>query len=120
MSLVDATSIILGLAVFGQWCGLLRFLSYFDKYNILLITLRLALPSVMRFAVCAGILYISFLLCGWLVFGPYHPKVVCVCVCMRVWVGGWVGGCVCVCTCVYCVNKPLPPPPLVSRHHCHL
>ena len=74
--LVDATSIILGLAVFGQWCGLLRFLSYFDKYNMLLITLRLALPSVMRFIICAGILYISFLLCGWLVLGPYNPKVI--------------------------------------------
>ncbi len=52
-----------------------RFLSYFDKYNILLITLRVALPSVMRFIVCAGILYVAFLLCGWLVLGPYHPKV---------------------------------------------
>ena len=98
MSLVDATSIILGLAVFGQWCGLLRFLSYFDKYNMLLITLRLSMPSVMRFAVCAGILYISFLLCGWLVFGPYHPKVgVCVCVC--------------VCVCVLCIHKPPASPP---------
>ena len=75
IALVDITSIILGLAVFGQWCGLLRFLSYFDKYNMLLITLRLALPSVMRFIICAGILYISFLLCGWLVLGPYNPKV---------------------------------------------
>ena len=76
IALVDITSIILGLAVFGQWCGLLRFLSYFDKYNMLLITLRLALPSVMRFIICAGILYISFLLCGWLVLGPYNPKVI--------------------------------------------
>ncbi len=74
--LVDITSIMIGLAAFGQWCGLLRFLSYFDKYNMLLITLRLAMPSVVRFGVCAGILYISFLLLGWLVLGPYHPKVV--------------------------------------------
>ncbi|XP_064385515.1 mucolipin-3-like [Halichondria panicea] len=72
--LVDITSIMIGLAAFGQWCGLLRFLSYFDKYNMLLITLRLAMPSVVRFGVCAGILYISFLLLGWLVLGPYHPK----------------------------------------------
>ena len=75
IELVDATSIILGLAVFGQWCGILRFLSYFDKYNILLITLKLSMPSVLRFGVCAGVLYISFLLLGWLVLGPYHPKV---------------------------------------------
>ena len=71
----DATSIILGLAVFGQWCGLLRFLSYFDKYNMLLRTLYLSAPSVIRFIICTGILYIAFLLCGWLVMGPYHPKV---------------------------------------------
>ncbi len=75
-ALVDATSIILGLAVFGQWCGLLRFLSYFETYNMLLITLKVSLPSVLRFGVCVGILYISFLLLGWLVLGPYHPKVV--------------------------------------------
>ncbi len=73
---MDATSIILGLAVFGQWCGLLRFLSYFETYNVLLITLKVAMPSVLRFGVCVGILYISFLLLGWLVLGPYHPKVV--------------------------------------------
>lgn len=61
--------------MFGQWSGLLRFLSYFDKYNMLLITLRLSLPTVFRFVICTGILYIAFLLCGWLVLGPYHPKV---------------------------------------------
>ena len=71
----DITSIILGVAVFGQWCGLLRFLSYFDKYNILLLTLRVTAPSVFRFVVCSGVFYIAFLLCGWLVMGPYHPKV---------------------------------------------
>ena len=73
--MVDTTSIILALSVFGQWCGILRFLSYFDKYNMMLITLRVALPSVIRFIVCGGVLYLAFLLCGWLVLGPYHPKV---------------------------------------------
>ena len=42
---------------------------------MLLLTLRISLPSVVRFMVCAGILYIAFLLLGWLVLGPYHPKV---------------------------------------------
>ena len=77
-TLADIASIILGVAVIAQWCGILRFLSYFDKYNMLLLTLRLAMPSVLRFIVCAGILYIAFLLCGWLVMGPYHPKVECI------------------------------------------
>ena len=75
IEVVDFTSIILGLAVFAQWCCILRFLSYFDKYNMLLLTIRVAMPSVVRFIICAGILYIAFLLCGWLVLGPYHPKV---------------------------------------------
>ena len=75
MNMVDITSIIVGLAVFAQWCGILRFLSYFDKYNMLLLTLRLSIPSVARFFVCAGILYLAFLFCGWLVLGAYHPKV---------------------------------------------
>lgn len=74
MAVIDIASIIVGLAVFAQWCGILRFLSYFDKYNMLLLTLRLSLPSVLRFCVCAGILYFAFLLCGWLVLGAYHPK----------------------------------------------
>ena len=30
----DVVSIIYGLGVFLQWFGLLRFLSYFDKYNV--------------------------------------------------------------------------------------
>ena len=34
MNLEDITTIVLGLAVFLQWCGLLRFLSYFDTYNV--------------------------------------------------------------------------------------
>ncbi|CAI8007043.1 Mucolipin-3 [Geodia barretti] len=76
MNMVDITSIIVGLACFAQWCGILRFLSYFDKYNMLLLTLRLSIPSVVRFFVCAGILYLAFLFCGWLVLGAYHPKFV--------------------------------------------
>lgn len=75
IAMVDIASIIVGLAVFAQWCGILRFLSYFDNYNMLLLTLQLSLPSVLRFFVCAGILYTAFLLCGWLVLGAYHPKV---------------------------------------------
>ena len=33
------------------------------------------MPSVLRFLSCAGILYFGFLFCGWIVIGPYHPKV---------------------------------------------
>jgi hypothetical protein len=74
LELNDISSIIFGLGVFFQWTGILRFLSYFDKYNMLLLTLRVAMPSVLRFMICGGIFYIAFLLLGWLVFAPYHPK----------------------------------------------
>ena len=47
----------------------------FLPLQILLLTLRLSIPSVLRFSVCAGILYIAFMFLGWLVLGPYHTKV---------------------------------------------
>ena len=95
LEVVDVLSIIIGLATFGQIAGLLRFLSYLEKYNILLITLRVALPSVLRFIACGGVLYIAFLLCGWLVLGPYHAKV-----------QGLGGGSLllCVSTCICCTK----------------
>lgn len=33
------------------------------------------MPSVIRFMVCGAVFYAAFLLLGWLVMGPYHPKV---------------------------------------------
>ena len=47
----------------------------FLPLQILLLTLRLSIPSVLRFSICAGILYIAFMFLGWLVLGPYHTKV---------------------------------------------
>jgi len=55
---------MIGLAVFGQWSGLLRFLSYLDKYNMLIPTLHFFFPSVIHFNICTGIIYIAFLLCS--------------------------------------------------------
>ena len=43
--------------------------------QVLFITIRLATPTVLRFAICVFILFTAFVLCGWLVLGPYHPKV---------------------------------------------
>ena len=43
--------------------------------QVLLITVQLAFPSILRFAICIMILFIAFAFCGWLVIGPYHPKV---------------------------------------------
>ena len=41
---------------------------------MLLITLKVALPSILRFTCCVSFIYFGFTICGWIVFGPYHPK----------------------------------------------
>ena len=33
------------------------------------------MPTIIRFLLCVGVLYVAFLLCGWAVLGPYNPKV---------------------------------------------
>ncbi|XP_068728458.1 mucolipin-3-like [Montipora capricornis] len=70
----DVCSIFLGIAVLLVWIGLLRFLSYSKKYNILLLTLKAASPSMMRFVVCVSLLFAGFMFCGWFVLGPFHHK----------------------------------------------
>ncbi|XP_074612598.1 mucolipin-3-like [Acropora palmata] len=67
-------SVFLGIAVLLTWCGLLSYLGHFRKYNILLVTLKAAAPSVLRFCVCGSLLYFGFMFCGWIVLGPYHVK----------------------------------------------
>ena len=39
-------------------------------------TLKAATPSVLRFFVCVSLLFVGFMLCGWIVLGPFHPKVI--------------------------------------------
>ena len=34
VELENCTALILGLGLFFQWCGLLHFFSYFDKFNV--------------------------------------------------------------------------------------
>ncbi|KAL9951564.1 hypothetical protein ACROYT_G044248 [Oculina patagonica] len=67
-------SMFLGIAVLLTWCGLLRYLGHFKKYNILLVTLKASAPSVLRFCFCGSLLYFGYLFCGWIVLGPYHVK----------------------------------------------
>ncbi|KAJ0065446.1 hypothetical protein NL108_010733, partial [Boleophthalmus pectinirostris] len=70
----DVCSIFLGTGTMFVWIGVIRYLGYFRKYNILILTLRAAFPNVIRFICCAGIIYISYCFCGWIVIGPYHEK----------------------------------------------
>jgi Polycystin cation channel len=41
---------------------------------MLILTLKGALPNVVRFMICAGIVYLGYTFCGWVVLGPYHYK----------------------------------------------
>ena len=50
-------SLMLGVGNLLVWCGLLRYLGFFKKYNILIITLKHCFPHVLRFLLCALILY---------------------------------------------------------------
>jgi len=43
--------------------------------QVLLKTVRLALPSIARFAIYIAILFIAFSISGWLILGSYHSKV---------------------------------------------
>ncbi|KAM9323247.1 mucolipin-3 isoform 3-T3 [Pholidichthys leucotaenia] len=70
----DVCSILLGTATMLVWVGVIRYLGFFKKYNILILTLRAALPNVMRFCCCATMIYLGYCFCGWIVLGPYHDK----------------------------------------------
>ncbi|XP_077389597.1 mucolipin-3 isoform X2 [Festucalex cinctus] len=70
----DVCSIFLGIGTMFVWIGVIRYMGYFRKYNILILTLRAAFPNVIRFICCAGIIYLSYCFCGWIVLGPYHEK----------------------------------------------
>lgn len=37
--------------------------------------MKVAFPKVLRFCCCAGMIYLGYTFCGWIVLGPYHEKV---------------------------------------------
>lgn len=67
-------STLLGTGNLLVWAGVLRYLGFFKKYNILILTMRRALPNILRFLLCAVLLYAGFCFCGWVVLGPHHIK----------------------------------------------
>ncbi|XP_058393086.1 mucolipin-3 [Diceros bicornis minor] len=70
----DVCSILLGTSTMLVWLGVIRYLGFFQKYNLLILTLQAALPNVMRFCCCATMIYLGYCFCGWIVLGPYHEK----------------------------------------------
>ncbi|XP_071774581.1 mucolipin-1b isoform X1 [Centroberyx gerrardi] len=74
LSSYDVCGILLGTSTLLVWVGVIRYLSFFQKYNILIVTLRAAFPNVIRFCCCAAAIYMGYCFCGWIVLGPYHAK----------------------------------------------
>lgn len=50
-------SLLLGMGNFLSWSGLLRYLSFFRQYNLLIVTLRKSFVHVTRFMLCTTIIY---------------------------------------------------------------
>ncbi|XP_048103544.1 mucolipin-1-like [Alosa alosa] len=74
LSSYDVCGILLGTSTLLVWVGVIRYLSFFQKYNILIVTLRAAFPNVIRFCCCVAVIYLGYCFCGWIVLGPYHVK----------------------------------------------
>nr|XP_039266797.1 mucolipin-3-like [Styela clava] len=76
LGLVDynVCSVFLGVGCLCVWIGVLRYAGFFHQYNVLVLTLKKSLPHVCRFMVCASLLYLGFMFCGWVVLGPHHHK----------------------------------------------
>uniref|UniRef100_A0AAX7UAY7 Polycystin cation channel PKD1/PKD2 domain-containing protein n=1 Tax=Astatotilapia calliptera TaxID=8154 RepID=A0AAX7UAY7_ASTCA len=74
ISSYDLCAILLGTSTLLVWVGVIRYLTFFQKYNILIVTLRAAFPNVIRFCCCVAVIYLGYCFCGWIVLGPYHVK----------------------------------------------
>ncbi|KAJ7992709.1 hypothetical protein DPEC_G00281490 [Dallia pectoralis] len=74
LSSYDVCGILLGTSTLLVWVGVIRYLSFFQKYNILIVTMRAAFPNVVRFCLCVAAIYLGYCFCGWIVLGPYHAK----------------------------------------------
>ncbi len=70
----DFSSLFLGTGNLLVWIGTLRYLGFFQAYNVLILTMKGALPNVLRFLLCAALIYLGFVFCGWIILGPYNFK----------------------------------------------
>ncbi|XP_013412141.1 mucolipin-3 isoform X2 [Lingula anatina] len=70
----EICGLTLGTGSLFAWFGILRYLSFFEKYNILILTMKKSFPEVIRYLICALMFFFGFVFCGWVVLGPYHVK----------------------------------------------
>ncbi|KAK6037903.1 hypothetical protein COOONC_24592 [Cooperia oncophora] len=73
-SIFTLTGILLGMGALLVYVGVLRYFGFFNQYNILILTLKKSIPSMARFMSCAVVLYVGFLIAGWVIIGPYSMK----------------------------------------------
>ena len=73
-NLFAVSSILLGLGCLLAWISILRYLTFFQRYNVLMLTVTAAFPDLLRFMLSLSFIFGGFVLCGWLVFSPYHVK----------------------------------------------
>ncbi|PAV83780.1 hypothetical protein WR25_24918 [Diploscapter pachys] len=73
-ALFTLTGIFLGMGALLVYVGVLRYFGFFSQYNILILTLKKSLPNILRFMTCAIVLYMGFLIGGWVIIGPYSMK----------------------------------------------
>ncbi|KAL5466992.1 hypothetical protein EMCRGX_G031157 [Ephydatia muelleri] len=66
--------ILLGIGILLQAAVILRFISYFQQFNAVYRVLYIALPRLGKYIICALILFLAFMVCGWLVMSPFHYK----------------------------------------------
>lgn len=72
--------VFISVITWGYWIPLESLMSISGfllglVFQLLILTLRAALPNVIRFCCCAAMIYLGYCFCGWIVLGPYHAKV---------------------------------------------
>ncbi|KAL5014052.1 hypothetical protein ScPMuIL_008322 [Solemya velum] len=70
----DYCSVLLGVGCLLVWVGLVRYLTFLPKFNLLFLTLKKSIRHVLRYMVCVMLLFFGFTMCGWIILGPYHIK----------------------------------------------
>ncbi|EYB83085.1 hypothetical protein Y032_0343g3062 [Ancylostoma ceylanicum] len=73
-SIFTLTGILLGMGALLVYVGVLRYFGFFNQYNILILTMKKSIPNMLRFMSCAIVLYVGFLIAGWVIIGPYSMK----------------------------------------------
>lgn len=67
-------SVFLGIGNLFVWFGVLRYLQFYKTYNVVILTLKKGFTKIIRFLVASLIIFLAYVFCGWLVFGPFQPK----------------------------------------------